>query len=93
MSDELIVSYFNKNFKQEEIVNILQCKHNVKISLSTLQRRLANLGLKRKNIPESNLRAVIAAIVEELYSCEFNLGYRAMWLKLKNSIYKISIIL
>ncbi|KAH0552164.1 hypothetical protein KQX54_006381 [Cotesia glomerata] len=51
--------------------------------MSTLKRILSTLGLKRKYVPESNMREIIAAAIEEVNSCGYNLCYRSLWKKLK----------
>lgn len=81
--EDLIKKYFDMNCTHEEIRQLLLKKHAVQTSLSTIKRILSSLGLKRKNIEESNMSDIVAAVVEELTSCGYNLGYRALWLKLK----------
>lgn len=83
MENQLIKFYFAKECSYDEILCLLFKKHNIKLSLSTLKRRLSLLGLKRKNIQESPIEEIIAAVYEELCGCGYNLGYRAMCQKLR----------
>lgn len=81
--EETITVYFEAHFLYKEIVWLLEEKHNWKISVRTLKRILRKLGLKRKNVPESDWEDVILAIEEEVLCEGCNLGYRALWLKLR----------
>jgi len=44
----LIENYFRMSFNYNEIITNLSLKHNIKISLRTLKRRLKELGLSRR---------------------------------------------
>lgn len=90
MVENLIKNYFEQEFTYEEIRCLLLKNHEIQLSLSTIKRIISSLGLKRKNFVESNLRDIISAIVEELHSCGYNLGYRSLWLKLKRK-YKLKV--
>ena len=81
--ENLIKKYYYKNFTHEEICSMLLKKHGLKVSVTTIKRRLATLGLKRRYIKESNIEDICYAIVEELNSAGYNLGYRSLWMKLK----------
>lgn len=85
---EIIKKYFYKDYDYSTIVYMLSEKHNINISLRTLKRILKNLNLKRKNIIESaedDIIIIIIAICIELEGSGSNLGYRAMWKRLRNS--------
>lgn len=88
--EEAIVYYFHKGFSYEDIKNLLNKNHGVITSESTIKRILSNLGLKRKNIVESPIEDIVHAILQELYSAGYNLGYRSLWQKLKK-VYKLSV--
>ncbi|KAJ8672233.1 hypothetical protein QAD02_003492 [Eretmocerus hayati] len=77
----LIELYFKQNCTQEEIIALLEKNHGVIIKRRTLKRRMPWLGLRRNSIVESDINDICSAIVTELQSCGFNLGYRAMWQK------------
>ena len=56
---ELISQYFRQDYNNLEILEFLKL-HGVSISLSTLKRRLASIGLLRKtNISDDELRSAI----------------------------------
>ena len=69
---------------------LLLRNHQIEVSVSTIKREIASLGLKRKNIKESNIKDIVTVIIEELHSCGYNLGYRALRLKLKMK-YKLAV--
>ena len=79
----LVQKYFHKNCTQQDIKELLRKNHGIKISISTIKRILSSLGLKRKNIIESNIEDICSAVINELFESGFNLGYRALWSKLK----------
>ncbi|KAH0561270.1 hypothetical protein KQX54_015789 [Cotesia glomerata] len=83
MAEFYIKKYFLENYKISDIRQLLITKHDISISMSTLKRILSTLGLKRKYVQESNMRDIIAAAIEEVNSCGYNLGYRSLWKKLK----------
>ena len=73
---ELISQYFRQDYNNLEILEFLKL-HGVSISLSTLKRRLASIGLLRKtNISDDELRS---AIEKELGKSGCFVGYRKMW--------------
>ncbi|KAL5481648.1 hypothetical protein EMCRGX_G021850 [Ephydatia muelleri] len=53
--------------------------HHVVVGLTWLKKRLAALGLKRRNVVETRLTLVHQAITNELQTSNCCLGYRAMW--------------
>ena len=67
--------------------------------MTTIKRKLAALNLKRKNYEaEVDLEYFVAAVIVELYSSGYNLGYRSMWQKVfrkyglrirRDTVYKI----
>ena len=75
--------YFNKDYSYKDLLQKLHAKHNVTLSLRTLSRILSRQGWKRKNIDESPIEKVAAAILLELEGSGYNLGYRAMWQRLR----------
>lgn len=81
--ENLIKKYFIDGYYYKEILDLLKTKHDIDISLSTLRRTLAVLKLRRKFVEESNLEDIILAVVKELNSSGYNLGYKSLWRKLK----------
>ena len=81
--NDLLIKYFNKNCTHEEIRVILLQKHNIRLSVTTIKRKLHTLNLKRKNPKENNLEDILFAVIEEVHACGYNLGYRSLWQKLK----------
>ncbi|KAL5515272.1 hypothetical protein EMCRGX_G000417 [Ephydatia muelleri] len=53
--------------------------HHVVVGLTWLKKRLAALGLKRRNVVETRLTLVHQAIKNELQTSNCCLGYRVMW--------------
>ena len=86
--ENLIKKYFYKNFTHKEISHLLLKKHGLVASTTTIKRTLSSLGLKRKQIQESNIEDICYAVIEELKSAGYNLGYRSLWMKLKKK-YKL----
>lgn len=81
LSDTNIFSY--KNLSHKEIRDILLKNHDIVTSVTTVKRRLSSLNLKIKYYKESSLVDIVTAVIEELYSSGYNLGYRSLWAKLK----------
>ena len=77
---ELISQYFRQDYNNLEILEFLKL-HRVSISLSTLKRRLASIGLLRKtNISDDELRS---ANEKELGKSGCFVGYRKMWARIR----------
>lgn len=89
VSNSLILKYFNQHFTYAEICQLLGKKHNIRISVSSLKRMIYTIGLRRKNVQESDIEDICNAMIEELYSSGYNLGYRALWSKLKKKYHLI----
>lgn len=79
MQEKLIQEYFHKNCTHEEILCPLRKNHGIRICLSKLRRTLLSLGLKRKYYKESNIEDIVFAMIEELSSSGYILGYRSLW--------------
>ena len=75
--------YFHKDYSYKVLLQKLREKHNISLSLRTLSRILQKKGWKRKNIEESPVKKVAAAILLELEGSGYNLGYRSMWQRLR----------
>ena len=87
----LIKQYFNRGYEYQEILHFLDAHHGIKISLSTVLRRLRNLGLKRRN--KGNMETLVRAadfIYENLQSPGSSNGYRSTWDRLKNGGIQVS---
>lgn len=80
---KLMKKYFYKKYTYEEICGVLKSKHNIRISVRTLKRKLKQKKLKRKNIIESPPEEIMSAIINEVFGEGCNLGYRAMWYRLQ----------
>ena len=50
-----------------------------------IKKCLRVLNLRRKNIVESDIENIVTAVVEELHSCGYNLGFKALWRKWKKN--------
>ena len=94
MVTEKIVSkikkYFLKDYFYEEIIALLKKKHNVNMSPRKFKRIIKECGLRRKAIIESSEQEIGLAILAELEGSGCNLGYRAMWQRLRKA-YKFKI--
>lgn len=73
-----IQKYFNEGYGYKDIVLMLSKKHNVVISLRTLERHLKKHEMRRKCFVESSLNEIVVAIESELEGSGKNLGYRLM---------------
>lgn len=75
--DDLLLKYFRDGHSYSVIVDFLASKHNIKMSLRTLKKKLNRLSLyKRKNYsPLDNVRT---AIIAELNGSGQHYGYRTM---------------
>lgn len=80
--DEIIERYFKLGFIYTEILAFLFMYHNIEISMSHLKRVLKSRNLaRRKN--KDDLDILLGIIEIELASTGRNLGYRAMYERLK----------
>lgn len=67
--EEVLKDLFHRNLTHSEIQGMLEKKHNINLSMTTIKRKLAALNLKRKNYEaEEDLEYFVAAVIEELYS-------------------------
>lgn len=87
--EDIVEEYFFEGYQYVEILDLLKKDHNIMISLSTLKRSIKKLGLKRKSIEESDINDIISVMRYELDSVGLNLGYRALWSKLKEKYHLI----
>jgi hypothetical protein len=72
----LVCYYFHRGFSYSSIISFLNKRHNIEISLLTLQNRLSEYGLKRWGTDSPD--AVIYEVIE-LDGPGCMRGYRAMW--------------
>ena len=81
----LVERYFHLGFKNQVILDYLKNCHVIPISLSTLERRLRDYGLKRRgaSIEDQELREIL---LREISGPEQLRGCRAVWhlLRLKH---------
>ena len=75
---EIIESYFYSGFEYESILQFLSKFHAIKMSMSTLKRRLKMFGLQR-NHQEVNMNEVTEIMRRELSQSGCLFGYRTMW--------------
>ena len=76
--EDLIRLYLSKGFMYEEIRSFLEVKHDIKLSLRTLKKRLLDLGLKRRNVTY-DVDSVRDRIQDEIDGPGCSGGYRAVW--------------
>eukprot|EP00794_Sanderia_malayensis_P015232 gene15232-biopygen12685 len=80
----LIERYFKLGLTYEEINVCLYERHGVRLSLRHLKHLLKGMHLGRKGAQrESSLNQIFTAIREELLRSGANIGYRAMWQRLR----------
>ena len=96
--DAVIKKYYFDGYSYSEIRELLYKYHEYKTSVRTIIRKLKSWKLGRRNIKESPISDITAAIVKEIHSSGYNLGYRALWRKLvtkynltvkRNTVYRI----
>lgn len=85
-----VKDYFSKGYSYKIIRNLLEKQCGLQLSIRTLSRVLNILKLKRRNIEENPIEEIVAAILIELEGSGFNLGYRAMWKRLKR-VYDLNV--
>ena len=75
--EEVLKTYFTKGYSYDKILQLLAKYHETHISLRTLQQKLYNLGLKRRNINYD--REVRQAIIDHCDGPGSSNGYRSVW--------------
>ncbi len=78
MMDDILRTYFAKGFSYESIRQLLEKYHDTHIFLRTLQQKLYDLGLKRRNI-NYNREEVRQAILDHCNGPGSSNGYRSVW--------------
>ena len=86
--EELIFKYFRQGYKNLDMLEILNIKHKMPLSLSTLKRLLKGMGLRRRG-PEDQPALIKTAIEEELLTSGSLLGYRKIWRTLQQKGYVV----
>ena len=86
--DKLLKMYFHIGISYDEILCFLSMGHNIKISKSSLKKKLGRLGLFRRK-HYSDLLDVALFIIEQIQESGQNHGYRWMHLKCIQSGYNI----
>ena len=78
---EIIEFYFHKGFQYKHIVLMLDKHHGVTMNVRTLQRRLQDYGLSRRQpLDDDQLEHARSLISREIESGPGSLhGYRTMW--------------
>ena len=82
--------YFNEGYKYEVILCFLLKYHGIEMSLRMLKERFKSLGLRRRNLLDSNDQDIRARIQEELDGPGCLKGYRSMWHTLRRKGYQVS---
>ena len=80
--NDLISYYFRSGYTYLEICEFLKL-HDISMSLSSLKRRLKDLGLTRKDTYIVNDNELKVAIEEEITGSGCFLGYRKVWARLR----------
>jgi hypothetical protein len=80
--ESLIKYYFYKGFEYNNIIGFLSTYHNIDMSRRTLERRLQQYGLRRKN-PDYDIELVTDEVRRILDGPGCIPGYRHVWHTLK----------
>ena len=79
--DFFLKKYFHLNLNYKDIKDVMLKHNEINISLTSIKSKQSLLGLCRKYIEEFSIKEIVTAIIDELYSCGYNIGYRALWSK------------
>ena len=82
--------YFNEGYDYEVILCFLLKYHSIEMSLRTLKDRFKSLGLRRRNLLDSNDQDVRTRIQREFDGRGCLSGYRSMWQTLRRDGYQVS---
>ena len=86
--EHLIKKYFNDGYSYKDIRKILET-YGIFLSYRHLQSVIQDLSLKRKSIHE-DLDNIVIFILIELNGSGNWLGYKALWLRLRQ-LYKLNV--
>jgi hypothetical protein len=86
--ESLIKYYFYKGFEYNNIIGFLSTYHNIDMSRRTLERRLQQYGLRRKN-PDYDIELVTDEVRRILDGPGCIPGYRHVWHTLKLKGYQV----
>lgn len=86
----ILTKYFHKDYSYKAILHLMKIKFGLKISMRSLSRIFRRHGMKRKNIQESPPEQIVLAIVMEIRDVGCNLGYRAMWQRIRK-VYQLKV--
>ena len=75
---ELLGYYFQKGFSYKNMLLFLSNKHDTEMSMRSLQQRLHDMGLKRRNV-SYNIQEIRQEIVKNLNGPGCSGGYRSHW--------------
>lgn len=64
----LVRDFFFQRYNYVEICGLLRKEHDIDIPVITLKRTIATLGLKRKNIVETDVEKIIVTMMMEIDS-------------------------
>ena len=84
--DESLGYYFQKGFSYKKILLFLSKYHNTELSLRTLQQRLHDMELRRRNV-SYDIQEIHGEIIKNLNGPRCSAGYRSHWhtLRLKGT--------
>ena len=80
--DELLRYYFQKEFSYKNMLLFLSKYHDTEMCMRTLQQRLHDMGLKRRNVLY-NIQEVRREIINNLNGPGCSGGYRSHWHSLR----------
>ena len=80
--DELVRHYYTIGYTAKQLMCLLLSCHNITLSLRQIRRILSRLHIRRMD-RQHNVNDIIDALRRELECSGQNLGYRAMWRRLK----------
>lgn len=82
LSDDLIQHYYTAGFTAIQILLLLHMRHEISIGIRRIRQIIRRLRVRRVD-RRSNVNDIINAITFELRGSGQNLGYRAMWRRLR----------
>lgn len=89
--DELIMLYFSQSYTHQQIITFLSTVHGIYLCVRQLKRILRNMKLTRKNVQtDEELYKAIRIVQEELKGSGKNMGYKAMWQRLREKQIKVT---
>ena len=88
--EKIISHYFKKGYRYKSIIMFLEEFHDIRISLSTLKRRLREYELKKNDISPDTESSIRQIIRNEITGPSSLRGYRGLWNTLRTT-YQITV--